>query len=79
MNEEKINKYRKLGWKLNIQDFESEYKATFWRVLSGDWVLNAVGFGATLGEAVEKAIEDIPIENLRAEMVQRGIFKEIKQ
>lgn len=76
MNDEKINKYRKLGWKLNIQDFESDFKATFWRVLPGDKVQNAVGFGLTLSEAIEKAIEEIPIANLYLEMVRRGIFKE---
>ena len=76
MNDEKINKYRKLGWKLNIQDFESEFKATWWRVLPGDKVQNAVGFGPTLSEAIEKAIEEIPIANLYLEMQRRGIFKE---
>jgi hypothetical protein len=79
MNEEKINKYRKLGWKLNIQDFESEYKATFWRVLPGDKVQNAVGYAPTLNEAIEKAAKQISVENLYADMVQRGIFKETKQ
>ena len=76
MDNEKINKYRKLGWKLNIQDFESEFKATWWRILPGDKVQNCVGFGPTLSEAIEKAIEDIPIANLYVEMVRRGIFKE---
>ncbi len=76
MDNEKINKYRKIGWKLNIQDFETEFKATWWRVLSGDKVQNAVGFGSTLDEAIEKAIEEIPIANLYVEMVRRGIFKE---
>ncbi len=76
MDNEKINKYRKLGWKLNIQDFESEFKATWWRVLPGDTVQNCVGFGPTLSEAIEKAVEDIPIANLYVEMVRRGIFKE---
>ena len=76
MDNEKINKYRKLGWKLNIQDFESEFKATWWRVLPGDKVQNAVGFGSTLSEAIEKAIEEIPIANLYLEMQKRGTFKE---
>ena len=76
MDNEKINKYRKLGWKLNIQDFDSEFKAAWWRVLPGDKVQNAVGRGQTLSEAIEKAIEEIPIANLYLEMQKRGVFKQ---